>query len=440
MEIYVVQQGDTIASIAAAFDVPVERLVTDNGITASDALVLGQTLVITYPSQVYTVREGDTLDGIAEAFGVTTLQLLRNNPMLASREYLLPGETIVISYNNNSGSLFIDGYAYSFIDNTLLRMTLPYLTNLPILNYRTTASGSFIGGDQDVPVIQTARLYETTTSFVITAYSDTGTIDTSVIQDLLLNPKLQDTEIESILNILTTKGYDSINLAFQLVNVDNQQYYLDFLSRVTTRLHAEGYPVYLTLNPGLSFNENELTFEAINYSEFSRLSDGILFLAYDWGSIQRPPTPYSIITTSTFLDYIIKQVPIDKIWVELPTLGYDWKLPYVPGISKANALTYNSVMALARERNATIYYNEEILSAYFEYSDLDDIPHIVWFKDARSIDSSLKIIKNYGIKGIGIWNIMCYFYQLWLVVNTQYEIEKQPNYKPSPLDSTAPGA
>ncbi len=424
MEIYVVQQGDTIASIASAFGVSVERIILENGLYASDNLVVGQTLVITYPSQVYIVQEGDTLDGIAEAFQVTVMQLLRNNPSLSNRSYLVSGETLVISYNNDNGSLFVDGYAYSFIDKDLLRMTLPYLTNLPILNYRITGNGGFIGGDEDVSVIQTARLYETTSSFVITAYSDTGTIDTTVIQDILLDSKIQEIEIENMISILKTKGYDSVNLAFQLVNLYNQQYYLDFLERVSVRLHAEGYPVYLTFNPGLYFYGTELTFEKINYSEFSRLSDGILFLAYDWGSIQRPPTPYSIITTPALLDYIIEQVPIDKIWIELATLGYDWKLPYIPGVSKANALTYNSVMTLAREMNAVIYYDEEILSAYFEYTDFDNINHIVWFKDARSIDSSLTILKSHGIKGVGIWNIMCYFYQLWLVVNTQYEVQK----------------
>lgn len=424
MEIYVVQQGDTIASIASAFGVTVERLTAENGINVSDNLVIGQTLVITYPSQVYIVKEGDTLEGIAENFQVSVLQLLRNNTNLSEREYLLPGETLVISYNNNNGSLFVVGYAYSFIDNSLLRKTLPYLTNLPILNYRLTANGAFIGGNQDMSVIQTARLYETTTSLVITAYSDIGTIDTTVIQDILLNPKIQEAEIDDMLSILKIKGYDSVNLAFQLVNIYNQMYYLEFLERVTARLHAEGYPVYLTLNPGLFFNGSEVTFEKLNYSEFARLCDGILFLSYDWGSIQRPPTPYSILSTPALLDYIVEQVPLDKIWIEIATLGYDWKLPYIPGVSKANALTFNSVMTLAREMEAVIYYDESLLSAYFEYSDFDNIKHIVWFKDARSINSSLQLLSGYGIKGVGIWNIMCFFHQLWLVINTQYEIDK----------------
>ncbi|HHV09514.1 MAG TPA: LysM peptidoglycan-binding domain-containing protein [Clostridiales bacterium] len=424
MEIYVVQQGDTIDSIASGFGVSVERLVIDNGINASDDLVVGQTLVITHPTQTYTVKEGDTLGSIAEAFQVPVMQLLRNNPYLADREYLYPGETLVISFDNNNGSLWVDGYAYSFIDDSILRMTLPYLTSLLILNYRSTGSGGFIGDDQDISVIRTAGLYETTSSLVITAYSATGAIDTTVIQDVLLNPRIQEILIENLLEIVKAKGYDSVNMAFQLITTDNQQYYLDFIERVSIRLHAEGYPVYLTINPGVSFNGKEVAFERLNYSEFSRVSDGILFLSYDWGSVQRPPTPFSIVSAPALLDYIVSQVPLDKIRTEIPTLGYDWKLPYVPGVSRANALNFHSVLTLARETNSVINYDETILSAYFQYTDFDNLGHIVWFKDARSIDASLKLLKSYGIRGIGIWNIMYYFDQLWLVVNTQYEIEK----------------
>lgn len=105
-------------------------------------------------------------------------------------------------------------------------------------------------------------------------------------------------------------------------------------------------------------------------------------------------------------------------------MGYDWPLPYIPGSTRANALNYDSVLALAYQVNAVINYDESTLSAYFEYIDNLNQPHIVWFKDARSINTSLQILKSYGIEGIGIWNIMYYFSEMWLVLNTQYEIIK----------------
>lgn len=57
MEIYVVQQGDTIDSIAQRFGVSATKLFIDNGIIMPNHLVVGQTLVITHPEQVYTVKD-----------------------------------------------------------------------------------------------------------------------------------------------------------------------------------------------------------------------------------------------------------------------------------------------------------------------------------------------------------------------------------------------
>ena len=97
MTIHVVQKGDTINSIADQYGVSVDRLILENGINDPDILVVGEALVILYPEITYTIREGDTLDGIADRYGITIFQLLRNNPYLSDREYIYPGEIIVIS-------------------------------------------------------------------------------------------------------------------------------------------------------------------------------------------------------------------------------------------------------------------------------------------------------------------------------------------------------
>ncbi len=424
MQIYVVQQGDTIDLIANRFGISIERLIIDNGIKEPSSLVVGQSLVIAFPEMTYTVQEGDTLAGIASHFNITVMQLLRYNPYLANRKYIYPGETLVISYANDNGSLLSIGYTYSFISDGILKMTLPNLTQLFVLNYRVADHGEFGGSDQDISAIQIAKSFETEAILIVTGHSSSGEIDVEMVYKLLLSQQIQDKLIENLLNILKTKGYNGVDMTFQLINATNQQLYLNFLTRVSDKLRPEGYSVFLTINPGLSFDGNEVTFEKIDYSGFSKVSDGILFLAYDWGSIRRPPTQFSIFTAPLLLDYITAQVPLDKIRIAIPTLGYDWPLPYIDGKSQANVLNFDSVLSLARQMNAVIHFDEACLSAYFEYTSFNDVKHIVWFKDARSIDASLKILKKYGISGIGVWNIMYYFNQMWLVINSQYQIEK----------------
>jgi spore germination protein len=55
---------------------------------------------------------------------------------------------------------------------------------------------------------------------------------------------------------------------------------------------------------------------------------------------------------------------------------------------------------------------------------VDNIPHEVHFVNATTINSLAKISIGKGITGTGIWNIMNYFAQMWLVINSQYQITK----------------
>ena len=99
MKIYVVNEEDTLQSIAERFQVSIERLAFDNEIQREE-LVVGQALLILEPEQIYTIEEGDTLAGIAEKFERTVIRLVRNNPYLLNEAFLLPGRQIVIAYKD----------------------------------------------------------------------------------------------------------------------------------------------------------------------------------------------------------------------------------------------------------------------------------------------------------------------------------------------------
>ena len=112
MIIHVIQHGETIASIAGSYGVSAERIILDNGISDPDSLVVGESIVILFPEIIYIIKEGDTLDSIAESYGTTVIQLLRNNPYLSDREYIYPGEEIVIRYRENKmHSITTNGFA-----------------------------------------------------------------------------------------------------------------------------------------------------------------------------------------------------------------------------------------------------------------------------------------------------------------------------------------
>lgn len=428
MIIHVVQPGETIYSLSEIYEISTIRLIQDNGLTNPNELVVGQTIVIVYPKEIYTVQEGDNLQTIADVNGVKLLQLMRNNPYLSNREFIYPGETIVISYQDEKiMKISTNGYAFPFLDTDILRMTLPFLTYLTIFTYRVTPEGEIIG-IEDSKIIQIAKEYGVAPIMLLSTITNQGTFSSEVTHNILTNPEKQDQLIDNILTILQEKGYLGLNIDSQYILLEDKQLFVDFTTKITTRLNNEGYIVFVTLSPRTFGGEIEYLQESLDYVGLGKAANNIFLQSYEWGYSFGPPTavmPYNIVRE--LLDFAVTQISSEKIFLGIPIIGYDWQLPYIPGVSRASSLSNTAAIELAVAFDSTIYYDEAAQAPYFYYTETTlegSFQHIVWFKDARSITALTGLVPYYGFQGIGIWNIMSFFARMWLIINTQFEIEK----------------
>lgn len=427
MDIYVVQPGDNIYSIANSYGVSVTKLIQDNGLNNPNSLVPGQAIVIAYPSQTYTVREGDTLANIANNHGVSIMQLLRNNTFLSDREYLYPGELLVISYNTN-GKVTTNGYAYPFIDRNTLIKTLPSLTYISVFNYRVAETGEIVSYDDDAQIIQLAKDYGVVPLLMASSISPQGEPNLKALYDILLNKEYHNRLINNYLKILKSTGYYGLNIMMSGISTINQKLFIDLLTDLSGYLKNEGYQLYITINPYIKYSDNEISFERLDYTSISQLVDGIIFLEYVWGTNYGPPSPVtSVNLIGDLIKYVVSLAPPNKIDIGKPLVGYDWGLPYIPSKSYAYSLTLDSVLTLADNARATIQFDEESKTPFFRYTNYaisGPIEHIVWFIDARSIDLLDKLVAEYGLLGSSVWNIMTFNQQVWTLINSQYEIIK----------------
>lgn len=427
MQIHVVQKGETIQSIAALYGIPVDLILLDNGIAASGNLVQGQTIVITFPEKTYIVQNGDTLSGIADKNGVTVLELLRNNSFLAERQYIYPGETLIISYGKKIRKVTTNGYASAYIDRETLRKTLPYLTYLSVLGYRVTGDGEVTDID-DTEILQLSKAYDVAPLLIINTLSTLGQTNVENAFTILNNEANMDRLVGNLVDILKKKGYYGINITYELLSNLTLTAYEKFNTIAYNRFKKEGLYYLVTFSPNIIYTATEITFEKINYSKIATQSDGLVVLNYLWGSFLGPPAPISSIAKiNDFFDYLSPMVLPGKLVLGIPLIAYDWELPYTIGLSKASSLSLDSAITLAKQYNVNIYFDETSQTPFYTYNiQTTGIPieHLVWFVDARSMNASMKIITERGLIGIGLWNIMKFVPQLWTVINTQYEIER----------------
>lgn len=424
MTIHFVKSGETLESIAKDYGISVDKLMSDNGIYNANNLAVGQSIVISLPETTYIIKEGDTLEKIAENYNISVIELLGNNPNLFNKEYLYPGDTIIIKYAKKA-SITTHGNTVPTINKTTLIKTLPYLTFISVLNYTATKEGLIKQYYDDTDIIRISKAYGVAPLMLLTTLTIQGEANIATDYDILLNKNFQDVQIENILRILKEKGYWGLNLSLQYISLSNLSLYEEYFINVVNHLNAEGYQVFVTINPNIKSTNNVVDFQRIDYSLINQLAHNIIFTSYEWAFNINPPSPItSVYQTKVFLDYILNYIPPDKVIIGIATIGYDWELPYAAGFSEVNVISYDNVNNLAKLYDTNIQFDDTSQTPYFTYKKNDLENHIIWFINAKAIQEILNLVSEYHLNGISIWNITVYNPQLWLIINSQYVIEK----------------
>ena len=81
------------------------------------------------------------------------------------------------------------------------------------------------------------------------------------------------------------------------------------------------------------------------------------------------------------------------------------------------------LMVQAAEVGAEIFYDELAEAPYYNYWQ-EGAEHEVWFEDARSIRAKLELIREYGLRGGGWWQLMRLFRAGWLELASRFAIIK----------------
>lgn len=284
MVIHVVQPGDSIYSIAMEYSVPMSQIVMDNDLENAARLVVGQALVVRFPDQVHTVLPGETLSGLSQQYGISLRQLYRNNPILGGEPVLFPGQTIVLSYQQEEklGTLSVNGYAYPFIDKDLLQQTVPYLTFLTPFTYGITPQGGLIDLD-DAVLIAMAREGGAQALMHLSTLTEEGNFSNELAHLVLNDLTVQNILIDNIQQTLAQRGYRGLDVDFEFVFAEDAELYANFIARLAERLNPSGYPVIAALAPKTSATQRGLLYEGHNYRAIGAAANEILLMTYEWG-------------------------------------------------------------------------------------------------------------------------------------------------------------
>lgn len=425
MIIHIVENGDTLTGIAARYGVKISNLAADNGLSVVSELVVGQALVILIPSVVHTVRRGETLFSIASSYGTTVINLLRNNMRLGGVSEIRVGEEIIISYDTpKSGKTFaVNSYAYPYIDSGLLRSQMPYLTYFTPFTYGISNFGRLVV-PSDAELLRIASEYGADTLLHLSTLTENGTFSSNQADLIFDNSEVRVNIIDEIVSVIKEKGYKGADVDFEFIDPRKRYDYISFLQELRLELEPLGLPLFSALAPKVSDTQSGVLYEGHDYAGIGAAVNYVLLMTYEWGYTYGPPMAVAPLpSVKRVVDYALTKISSSKIFMGIPTYGYDWVLPYerdsgvgAPSISPIEAID------IARKYRADIRYDQTAKAPWFVYTDDDGRLHEVWFEDARSVIEKFRLAEESGIYGLGYWNSMREFPQNWVVLNAMYNI------------------
>ncbi len=423
MMIVVVSAGDTLTSIAGRYGISAALLAELNGVMLTDSLVVGQALVIRIPSIVIDVQAGDSIYGIARRYNTSVIQLYRNNPSLGGLPGLTVGQRLVVAYEDSpTDPLDVNAYAYPFIQPSLLRQTLPYLTYMTPFTYGFTPDGSLVSLD-DRQLVDLALEYGVTPWMHLSTLTPDGVFDSELGLALLNDTAAQERLTQEILENMRAKNYQGLDVDFEFIGAEGASKYADFVGYLREQLSPYGYEVVVAAAPKTNALQRGSLYEGHDYAALGAAADGVLLMTYEWGYTYGPPLAVAPIpSVREVLDYAVQVIAPNKIFMGIPTYGYDWTLPYQRGVSQARSLSNIQAVALARQYGAEIRYDSVAEAPFFVYTDEAGLSHEVWFEDARSIAAKLALVREYGFRGAGYWSLDRPFPQNWSLLNATFAV------------------
>ena len=377
--------------------------------------------------EIYIVQPGDSVFRIAREQNVSEESIIYSNqleypyPLVIGQALLLPKGTP----NSERRLVETGGYAYPYIDRTVLTQTLPYLSKLFVFSYGFTAEGELLPPRVDDSfMIEAARSYGVAPILTLTPLGPDGNFSNYLISQIVNSEQKKSRLIADLIETVQQKAFQGVDIDFEYILPEDRLAFVQFVVDVRNAVNAIGYPVSVALAPKTSDNQKGTLYEGKDYRLLGEAADEVLLMTYEWGYTYGPPMAVAPITeVRRVVEYAVTRIPPEKINLGIPNYGYDWTLPFVQGESKARVIGNVQAVQIAALNGAEILFDERAKSPYFIYYK-DGVAHEVWFEDVRSMEAKFTLVQEYGLKGMGYWQIMRLFLANWLLLADIFRIRR----------------
>jgi spore germination protein len=244
----------------------------------------------------------------------------------------------------------------------------------------------------------------------------TETLNAPQMAALLGDASQRSAHVTTLVNLVTTNGYDGIDLDYERMNWGTSDPavktavrtgFVTFVRELASALDTYGKMLAVTV--GARTSSTTASWAVFDYKGIGAVADRVRIMTYDY-HVSTPGAIAPLWWVEKVLAYAVTEIPAGRIQVGAPLYGRDWVCADSTCETRASGtsvktLSYRQADALRVNEEAARLWSATDAAPYFTY--LDDLArtHVVWYNDVDSTKAKMTLVGEYYLAGIAFWAV-----------------------------------
>ncbi|HYS03010.1 MAG TPA: glycosyl hydrolase family 18 protein [Candidatus Eisenbacteria bacterium] len=367
---------------------------------------------VTRGTSAYTWLDASTLEIVSSGLSLGTSEVVMLDAGIAAADHSFMGAFVSagVAIPSTLTAVTPDRVVQMYYVNTpeAKASFLAHANQIDVLSpgwYDANADGSITGSARQA-IIDAAHAH----GVQIVPLVVNADVDPDVAHAILADPARRAALATRLVAEARTYGYAGFQLDFEQVRWTDRDLLTALVQDCARAFHSAGLSLSIAVIPRLPGDENA-TGAALDYYQawsgaydfpaLARAADYLSVMTYDEHNGVTPPGPVSGIPwMRQALDYSLRDVPLGKAMLGLPTYYHDWT-----GVGYLTSSSYDDALTLAKRYGVTPAFDPTEDEMHFTYVTRWGVHHELWFESGDTLRQKLPLMYEYQLRGVSVWRL-----------------------------------
>jgi spore germination protein len=279
--------------------------------------------------------------------------------------------------------------------------------------YLSQADGTVISDREDLDLVRATRERGVQAFATVVNHERGGDFDGAIAAAILESEESRSAHIERLVDLVVEKGFDGLDLDWELVPPDDRDRFSAFVEELAKALHEQDRLLSIAVFPKDSEPGRWDTQKPADYARLGAAVDEFKVMTYSQsGGWSKPGPQTPLVWARKVLAFARSQVPAEKVLMGVPFYGFDWHGDLT------TAVHWKDADATRQTTKAPLLRDEASREAVFTYTDDDGVVHEVWYQDRKAVAAKVALVRRRlpDLAGIAIWQMYGEDPRFWDVI------------------------